>query len=262
MDTPRLLGPALTLGLAVSALAPSVAQAGWVATQSSKSIGVGTPIPQISKLAYEKNFFRIDNPDDTSVILDLASGKVSLLNHKKKLFAAMTLDDIKKQRDDYLAKARAQLPSMDAQTRATVEAHLAEIEGRTKKDEMKLNPTGAKDKVAGYECTVFRWTSRQGDGEACIAAKPPLDVVAFTKDMLRLADRLEAIGGGGGVGSFSTLGKQGFPMRTRQTMMNGSTVLDVVTEITELKEQKVDGTRFHVPGDYKASDAQTVMTAR
>jgi hypothetical protein len=258
MSTSRFLGFALASGLVATALAPSVAQAGWVATQTSKSLGAGTPIPQVSKLAYEKNFFRIDNPDETSVILDLASGKVTLLSHKKKLFAAMSLDDIKKQRDEYLAKARSQLPSMDAQTRATVEAHLAEIEGRAKKEDLKLNPTGTKDKVAGYDCAVFRWTSRDGDGEACIAARPPIDVVAFTKDMLRLADRVGNAGGGVG-GSFSALGKHGFPMRTKQTMMNGSTMLDVVTEITELKEQKVEGTRFHVPGDYKPSDAQTVM---
>lgn len=247
--------PLLGLALAFAAAWPTAARAGWTATQTSKSIAdKGTPVPQTAKLSCDKSQFRVDQADDSSVIIDLESAKVTILNHSKKQWGAMTLDELKALRDKQIGQMKAALPNLPPEVKKKVEEQLAVLEGKAKKADPGIKATGKKDKVGGLDCAIYTWTAQEGPGEACVATKVPAEVTAFTKSFTQLSEKLGSISGGAGMSAIATLGKYGFPVRTRHALTNGEVTVEVITETTDIKEAKIDPARFVPPADYAKTD--------
>jgi hypothetical protein len=238
--------------------APRIASAGWVAKQTTKGEGAGAG--QSATLSFDNDLLRIDSEPNPSVIIDIGAGKFTFLNHQKKKHASITFAEVIKMRDQQIAMIKEQLPKMPPEVKKQFEEQLKAMQGG--ESALKLKATGKKDKVNGYECEIFTFVTTEGEGEACIASKcPGVDVEGFKKAIIKLSDRLAALGGG--PGSFTAslqLGKYGIPVRTKQPFKaDAKQRVEAVSEMSEIKTTKIDPTRFKVPGDYKEDDLKRVM---
>jgi hypothetical protein len=246
----------------IFALTPAAsAYAGWTAKQVSKSVGGDAKqVSQKSELLFDRDLFRIDQEDNTSVIMDLSTGKMTMLNHKSKQHASLTLEQMVAMRDQQLAMMKAQLPQMPPEIRKQAEAKLKEIEESAK---LAIAPksTGKKDKVGAYDCTLYTWTAPDGENEACVATSVGVDVSGFAKATAKLAEKLSAVGAGSPSFAMLQLGKHGFPVRTKRTIKNGGQSIDAISEVSEIKEAKLDAAKFQVPPGYKETDFMTLAGA-
>jgi uncharacterized protein DUF4412 len=241
-------------------LLSGTAHAGWTAKQSSTSGGKN----ESADLFFENDFFRIDPDKTTSVIIDLNGGKLTFLNHERKKHASITIEEVIKLRDQQLAEVKKQLPNMPPEMRKQMEAQIKMMEGEASgKRALDLKDQNKKDKVNGYECKVYTWSATDGGGEACIADKNVgVDPAAFKKATEKLADKLAVLSGGrGGPSSFAMLqlGKHGFPVRTKQKVSYGEKSIEVVSEMSDIKNAKIEADKFQPPKDYEKSDLANVI---
>jgi hypothetical protein len=243
----------LAAGLIFSA-AP--ASAGWYAKQSTSN----GKTSQDSEMYFQDHKLRVDNTDGTSVIIELPTGGFSFIDHNKKVVATATIDELVKMKDDMKAQMRAQLAKAPPEVRAKIEKQMDEQEAAMKAD-LKLVKTKKTEKVAGASCEVVTWTAPDGDGEACLAAKPGADIAEFKKDSIALGKKLSEKGAGKGATSMPLLqlAEAGFPMRTKRTLSMGPQKIDTITEIKEIKDQKVDPAKFTPPADYTKKTFQELM---
>lgn len=256
----------IAFGIFTAALlgATSTAYAGFTAKQESRSVGGGNVPPQSSTIAFEKGQMRMDPDADSTVIVDLVGGKFTFINHKDKKHAAITIDEMVQMQQQMIVQMKAQLPNMPPEVKKQVEAQIAELESPAK-PEATPKATGKKDKVNGYDCSIYTWKQGGRENEACIANKVGVDVKEFADASVKLTERFnKASGGKGGAGMFAMLelGKHGFPVRTKQKMTQGETTFEVIQEMKDIKSEKVDAAKFEVPAGYEKGDLQSVMGGR
>ncbi|MBK6683533.1 MAG: DUF4412 domain-containing protein [Deltaproteobacteria bacterium] len=234
------------------------AHAGWYAKQTHTS-GRGS---QDSEMYYEDHKLRIDNPDKTSVVVELGTGGFTFIDHGKKLVATATLDELIKLRDEMMGQMRAQLKAAPPEVRTQIEKSLDD-QDKAMKSDPKMEKTAKTDKVAGISCQIYTWKAPDGDGEACLADKPGVDMGDFRKDATALGKKLAAMGVGRGATSVPLLqlADYGFPMKNKRTMSMGAQTMEMTTEIKELKSQKVGGDKFTIPADYQKKTFKELMMA-
>ncbi len=240
------------LAAAAVALAPSLARAGWYAKQTHSTHG--QPTKQTSELYYEDHKLRIDAPDQ-QMILDLTTGTMVLIDPARKSFATVTLDELLAARDQALDQMKARLSSLPKEVRAQVEQQIKAMEASAKAD-LDLKRTGRKDTINGFRCEVFSWTGPDGKGEACIASKLPVDTSGFQKDVEVLRSRLNDKGAGTGAASLALLqlAREGFPVRSRQSMIMGPSEVMSTAELTEIRAMKVPADKLQAPTGYAKRD--------
>lgn len=238
--------------------APAASYAGWSAKQSHKMGDNGGV--QLSEMTYGHHKLRIDNPDKTTIVIDLKSGDFTMIDHDKKQFATVTLEELVKMQNEMLAQMKAQLPNMPEQVRAQVQEQLDKQEKANKAD-ISIKSTGKKDKVAGQACEVFTWEGPEGQVEACMSKKVSVDVSAFRKDAEKLAKKLKASGVGAGAASMVLLqvADRGFPLRTKRTMKLGPQAIESTTEVQSMKKDDAPKTKFAAPKTYAKQDFKTMM---
>jgi hypothetical protein len=237
---------------------PGVARAGWTAKLTSSSDGP----KQSAELFFDNDHFRTDAENAPTLIVELNTGKVTILNPKLKKYASVTLDEMVKLRDQNIAELKKQLPNMPPEMRKQLEDQIKLMEGqgaKAKKD-LALTDQKKKDKVNGYDCNVYTWSAADGDGEACIAEKiAGVDATEFRKATAKLADKLSAISGGPSSYAMLTLGTHGFPVRTKQKLKLGDKQLEVVSEMSDIKTTKLDPAKFQPPKEYAQGDLPSVL---
>ncbi|MEQ8272230.1 MAG: DUF4412 domain-containing protein [Deltaproteobacteria bacterium] len=245
---------------AVGALtfAASTAFAGWTAKQSHTMGDKGGK--QMSQMAYGHHKLRVDNPDQTTIIIDLLSGDFTMVDHGKKQFASVTLEELVKMQNEMIAQMRAQLPNMPENVRKTIEAQLEKQE-KARKADLSVKKTGKKDKVAGRTCQIYTWEGPEGEVEACMSAKVDVDVSAFRNDAKKLAAKLKKAGVGAGAASMVLLqvADYGFPLRTKRTMMLGPQAIASTTEVQEMKKDNAPASNFTAPKAYKKLGFKEMM---
>jgi hypothetical protein len=239
-------------------LASPDAHAGWTAKLTSSS---GGP-KQTAELFFDNDWFRTDSEKAPSIIIDLGNGKLTILNHAKKKHATVTLDEMVKLRDKNIQELKAQLPKMQPEMRKQLEDQIKLMEGQgpgAKKD-LALKDAKKKDNVNGYACNVFTWSASDGDGEACIADKVGgVDPLAFRKSTEKLADKLSVISGGPATYAILSLGKHGFPVRTKQKVKLGAQEIEIVSEMSDIHAAKIAAEKFQAPKEYEKSDLMSVI---
>lgn len=249
----------LVVALVVASF-PAAAEAGWTAKLTSKSTGMKAE-PQTSNLYFEKGLFRVDADAGTTVVMDLGAGKFTFINHKDKKHASITVDEMIKMRDQTLAQMKTQLPNLPPDVKKQVEAQIAEAEGTPSPDSIP-KATGKTQKVNGYDCTVYAWKQGMSSNEACMASKLAVDTKEFAAATSKLSERLnKATGGKAASGMFAMLelGKHGLAVQTKNTMKQGETTIEAVSEMSEIKTAKLEPAKFEVPAGYEAGDLQSVM---
>lgn len=252
----------LLAAAALSILAlPSSAHAGFTAKQTSRSTGAGQTRTQSATMTFDKDVLRIDQDGDTTVIVEFGTGKFTFLSHPKKQHASITVEEMLAMRDKGIAQMKAQLASLPPEVRKQAEDRIKQLESPAPAAS-RPNPkaTGAKDKVNGYECAVYKWSSPEGENEACLATKVGADIKAFGTATVRLSDRLDKLGGPVPGMAMLQLAKTGFPVRLkRSTTMAGGPTIETVEEFSELTEKKIDPAQFAIPAGYTATDLASLM---
>lgn len=240
---------------------PGLAEAGWHAKQIDRS-GADKP-PQESHLFCEAEQLRVDQPDKNSVIIHLGSGTFTMLDHAKKAYFSITLEEMLGMRDRMMQQMKAQLKDMPPEVQKQMEAQMKAVEGTSSAEaQIQLKATGKKETVHGYSCEVYQWTAPDGVGEACIAHKLSVDMKPFIAATAKLGDKLAKLTGGKqGPAAFAmlTMAKQGFPIRTKRSSQVGGNTVEITSEITSIEAMKIDGAKFQVPKDYARQDMGQMM---
>lgn len=253
MTSPRL--PAILALALLTFSAP--AHAGWYARQIDQSPGQETK-PDAAEIFYEGGKIRIDQGKNTSVIYDLGSGEMIMINHADKSYMKQTLEELAAMRDKMVKQLRSQLDQMPPNVRAQIEPKLEQMEKGSNED-VKPIATGKKDKVGKYSCDVHRWKSAQGEGEVCLAKDVGVNLDEFATYAKKLSDRMTKLklGGGQGAGSLAMLemARSGFPVRTKSTMQLGpGQTVESVSVVEEIKPMKVEKSKFELPAGYTKKD--------
>jgi hypothetical protein len=244
----------------------STAYAGFTAKQDNRSVGAGSIPTQSSTLMFEKGMLRMDPDKDSTVVIDMIGGKFSVISHKDKKHASVTIEELVQMQQQTVVQMKAQLgnPQMPPEIKKQLEAQIAELDSPAK-PEATPKATGKKDKVNGYDCSIFTWKQMGRDHEACIATKVGVDVKEFAGSAVKLTERFtKASNGKGGSNMFAMieLAKHGFPVRMKQTIVQGATTMEAIQEMREIKAEKIEAAKFEIPAGYEKSDIQSVMGGR
>jgi hypothetical protein len=233
---------------ALALAAAADASAGWHARQTNAT--EGQPAKQTSDLYYEDHKLRVDTPEQ-AMIIDLATGGMTVIDPKQKIYAEVTLDELLRMRDEALVQMKQQLSRMPPQIRAQVEKQLETMEKAAKAD-LKLTRTGKKRTLHGFACEDFAWSGPDGDGEACIAARLPIDVGPFRKDVDVLRAKMAEKGAGTGAAALALLqlARDGFPVWSKQTMTIGPTQLVSITELVSIEKATVPAEKLRAPAGF------------
>jgi hypothetical protein len=249
----------LSLAAAGALVLPAAhAHAGWTAKLTASSGAGPEKRTQSVQLAFDNGTLRVDQDADSTLIVDLKTGKVTGLRHSTKQHASLTLEQQVQMMQSSLAQMKAQLPQLPPEIKAMAEQQIKVIESGTP----PIENTGKKDKANGYDCAIYSWKAPNGDGEACVATKVGADLGDFTKAASALVEKRNKMVGGKGSPADMVLlqfGKIGLPVRTKRTVKQGGMSIDVVEDISEIKEAKIDAAKFAVPADYKEGDLQAVL---
>ncbi len=242
----------------VLTLAAAPALAGWSAKQTHTMGDKGGK--QVSEMSYGHHKLRVDNPDKTTIVIDLLSGDFTMIDHDKKTYASVTLDELVKMQNEMIAQMKAQLPNMPPNVRETIEKQLEKQE-KARTADLSVKKTGKKDKVAGNACEVYTWDGPEGDVEACMAKKTAVDVTSFRDDAKKLAAKLKKAGVGAGAASMVLLqvADHGFPLRTKRTMKLGPQSIESTTEVQSMKKDDAPKANFDAPKGYKEMGFKEMM---
>lgn len=233
------------------ALTASPALAGWYAKQRHTATNGNS---RETELYYAAHHIRIDASGDPSVIIHLPTGAFTMLDHDRKVFAQATLEELLALRQKMQAKVTEQLEGMpkDVQARAKT---ILEEQKRQAKTGAPVKKTSRRFRVLGVGCVVYTWKGPDGDNEACLAKKTPVDTGGFRRDAIALGERLKDLGTAPGAASVELLqlAEHGFPMKMTKTVSLGARKLETTTEVVELKALDVNENekRFTAPADYR-----------
>lgn len=241
----------LVLGLLSLYAAP--AHAGWYARQVDKT--PGQVKADAAEIYYEGGKIRIDQGKNTSVIYDLSNGAISILNHLDKSYMSHTVEDLAKMRDAMVKQLRAQLDQMEPKMRAQIEPRLKEMESGGA-DDVKPVSSGKKAKVGKFNCEIYTWKTKGGEGEVCLANDVGVNLSEFATHAQKLSSKLKELRLGGGQPGANMamleMAKTGFPVRTRSKIeLSPGNVVETIAEVDEIRSEKVPPAKFDVPADYK-----------
>jgi hypothetical protein len=182
-----------------------------------------------------------DGENDT--IMDVATGKITVIDHRKKEYYEFTRED------------------MDAATRKMQEsmknlppAFADKMMGGSLPD-VKVEKTGAPRKVAGYDCDTYAVSMGENfKYEVCTttAIQPPAQYFDALKGryamMGPMARRFEKL--------FDEMKKiKGFPIAMNSTVAMMGFKQEVRSEATEIKKGPIAASAFEVPAGYKKQES-------
>ena len=177
-------------------------------------------------------------------IIDLKSGTITVVNHKKKEYYVMTAEEMKAAFD----QMAAQMKQMEEQMK-NAPAFLKKTMGGDVK--VTVDKGTSPKKVAGYDCDHYVATmGDNGKAEYWVtrAIKPPTQYY----DAFKI--QMSALGPAG-----QTMGKlfeemkeiEGFPLANTTTFKMMGMNLNTSSEATEVKKGPVPASAFEVPAGYK-----------
>lgn len=236
----------------------SKAATGWTAVQESRT--EGSQIVQTAQVTYGHHHLRIDSPEQR-LILDLASGDLTVVNLAQRTFAQVTLTELVALRETQEKKVRKSLNKMPPEIRAQMEAQLADA-ARAAHRALGAKDTGETAKQGGLTCSIYAWTTDGAAGTACVAQEGlPFDASAFRQDSLRLARKMSRLGAGNAATSMAVLqlGEHGFPLFINQTMNIGAQQLKVSSTFRSLARSRKKPTFFQAPSGFSQQSFEAMM---
>jgi len=113
-------------------------------------------------------------------------------------------------------------------------------------DAPKIDKTGKKEVVAGYECEVWKVSSKSGRADMCVA-----EGIKWI-DLADLAMASPELGVAAAAGEANH-----FPLRL--VSFDANNVQTAQMEATKIEKKKLDDARFVVPADYAVVDMSALM---
>ena len=181
-----------------------------------------------------------DGENDT--IVDVADGRYTVINHKKKEYYAFTRDEM-----------MASMQQLEQQMAGPMGAMMEKMMGG-KVGEVTVTK-GAARKVAGYDCTAY--TVSMGENmryEMCATEKLSLPAVYY--DALKGPYAMMGPMSRRFVKVFEEMKKiKGFPVAMNTAVSVGPMKVRAEQEATEIKRGAIPASAFQVPAGYKKKDS-------
>jgi hypothetical protein len=234
----RMLPLALGLPIALTLGAPAVAEDLTIVSKTT----IGTAEPIVTTQYFTAGKMRTSDGEHET-IFDIASGRIQVLNPKKKEYYEFTREEMA----SVMNQAEQQLsgPALDI---------LAKM-GGAKQIEAKLEKVGAPRKVAGYDCEPYVVTMMDSmRWEVCAAPTLPMPVQYLDALKARyailgpMAKRFDK--------TFEEMKKiKGFPLATNASVSLMMIRQEFRSEATEIKKGPVAASVFAIPAGYTKKDA-------
>ena len=228
-----------TAALLLLLAAPAVAAAEDLTIVSTMTSGKNAPITSTQYLSTGR--IRTSNPE-TDTIFDAGSGRIAVVNHKKKEYYEFTREE--------MAAAMQQFEQQMQQAGPMMEKMMGGPVG-----EVTVRKTGASRKVAGYDCDEYTVAM----GEALrydICAAPGLVGPAQYYDALKTpfsslgpsSRRFEKL--------FDSMKQiKGFPIAMSSSVQIMMVKNQMKTEATEIKKGAIPESAFAIPAGYRKKDS-------
>ena len=233
----RVRTTVLTLSLAAAA---AMAGAQDLTIVSTVSAGKGAPVTATQYISGSGRV-RTSNPE-TDTIFDAGTGRVAVLNHKKKEYFEFTREEMAQAMQGFEQQMQQAGPLMEKMMGGAV-------------GEVTVKKTGASRKVAGYDCdeyVVSMGESLRYDICAAPSLQPPVTYYDALKSPFAVlgpvARRFEK--------TFEEMKKiKGFPIAMSSSVKVMMVNSQMKTEATEVKKGPIPESAFAIPAGYKKKDS-------
>jgi len=197
---------------------------------------------------YTKDRMRLNN-GRTDTIMDFASGKITNIDHQKKQYSEMTIDEI----DAAMKGVSAQMEQAMANVPPAMREKMAKMMGGGGAAEVTVTK-GETRTIAGYACQVYTVTMGNNmTQQSCnsTALTPPFDPSNFQKltrvslPMVQGMDKLVE----------KTAEIKGLSLMNHTSMNMMGRKMDTTVEATEVKKGALGEDVFALPSGYKKVDS-------
>jgi hypothetical protein len=179
--------------------------------------------PEEITLKIKESKVRLDTGDETSALVDSATGVTTLLIHPNKAFLKISPEEVKQQ------------------TKALKEMLGQKLENPF---DVQLKPTGKKEKINGFDTEEYTTTFNGVEMSLFIAKQYP--------NYQKIVEALYQVQNGPAMEAFRSISippdkYPGLPIRTIQTIMGQKIVMTLVSA----QEMDLPDGDFAIPADYK-----------
>lgn len=205
------------------------------------TVTVGKGAPSTSTQYISTGRIRTSNPE-TDTIFDAGTGRVAVVNHKKKEYFEFTRDEMTAAMQQFEAQMQQAGPLMEKMMGGQL-------------GDVTVKKTGASRKVAGYGCDEY--TVAMGENlRYDVCAAPSLPAPAQYYDALKspfaamgpVARRFEK--------TFEEMKKiKGFPVAMSSSVKVMMVRSEMKQEATEIKKGLIPDSAFAIPAGYKKKDS-------
>jgi Domain of unknown function (DUF4412) len=226
------------LGLSAAVAAPAFA-AEDLTIVSTVTVGKGAPATSTQYLSAGR--IRTSNPE-TDTIFDAGTGRVVIVNHKKKEYYEFTQDEMAASMKQFEAQMQQAGPMMEKMMGGAV-------------GEVAVKKLGTTRKVAGHDCDEYS-VSMGENLRYDVCAAPGIVLPTQYYDALKspfaamgpMARRFEKV--------FDEMKKiKGFPIAMNSSVKVMMVKSELKTEATEIKQGPIPASVFEVPAGYKKKDS-------
>lgn len=228
-------------------LALSAAVAGNVAAAAAEdltivsNVTVGKGAPSTSRQYLSAGRIRTSNPE-TDTLFDASTGRVVIVNHKKKEYYEFTREEMAASLKRFEAQMQSAGPMMEKMMGGPV-------------GEVSVKKHGRSRKVAGYDCdeyTVAMGENLRYDVCAAPALQPPTQYYDALKSpfaaMGPVARRFEKV--------FDEMKKvKGFPVAMHSSVKVMMVRSELTSEATDIQKGPIPASTFEIPAGYKKKDS-------
>ena len=227
----------LSLGVAVAV--PAFAAAEDLTIVSTVSVGKGAPSTSTQYLSTGR--IRTSNPE-TDTLFDAGTGRVAVVNHKKKEYYEFTREEMAASLQQFEAQMQQAGPMMEKMMGGAM-------------GEVTVKKLGTSRKLAGYDCdeySVAMGENLRYDVCAAAALVPPTQYYDALKSpfaaMGPMARRFERV--------FDEMKKiKGFPIAMNSSVKVMMVKSELKTEATDIKKGPIPASVFEIPAGYKKKDS-------
>jgi hypothetical protein len=206
---------------------------------STVSVGKGTPSTSTQYLSTGR--VRVSNPE-SDTILDAGTGRVVVVNHKKKEYFEFTREEMAAAMQQFEAQMQQAGPLMEKMMGGQV-------------GEVTVKKLGTSRKVAGYDCDEY--TVAMGENlRYDVCAAPGLAPPTHYYDALRSPFAAMGPAGRRFEKVFDEMKKiKGFPVAMNSNIKIMMVKSETKSEATDIKKGPIPDSAFAIPAGYKKKDA-------
>jgi len=237
---------ALLAALLILVLA-APASAGWLINEKSEGV--------TNSLYFQNNQVRDQSAESIS-IMDLAKGRLILINPNAKTYWAGPFSDMLKMRDQAMSQMQQQLKQLPPEQREVAQKAMQEAMG--KKDgprpKVQVKKTGQSAVIAGFKAQKYEiWSDGQLREEQWIA---PAIATSKELDTKKMREMMAVFAQVGGENSYETdpavqaLWSKGYPVKV-VSHLDGETM---VREVVQAQKKDLPASLFTAPQGYRKVD--------